>query len=247
LNEIVKMVPLGLRSTAIARAGHAADVEKFVRTLQTDRSEHLHRDSAEGETSFFRDFTPFELLWRLVLPGLITLRRPERKLTLWSAASSTGQEAYSLAMMLCENFPDLADWDVRIIATDISQPTREYAARGRYRRLEVNRGLPARLLLKYFERDGDEWQISDEVRAMVAFQSVDLCAPAPLAAKFDLVLLRNVLLYFPQASRSLVLANVHRMLHPHGVLLMGSGEQAEDSTDLFAAESDAGCYYYRPL
>lgn len=239
------------RLTPLARMAGAMDLEAFVHTLRTTRPAQLHRAVAEAmmihETSFFRDHTPFELLRKSVLPRLIALKSEERKLAIWSAASSTGQEAYSLAMMLCEHFPELAAWDVKIVATDISEHAREYARRGRYRRLEVNRGLPARLLLRYFERDGDEWEISEKVRSMVEFRPVNLCAPMPSLPRFDLVLLRNVLLYFPQQDRGCVLTDVYRMMHPHGALLMGNAEQAEDSTNLFGLEFEGDCYYYRPV
>jgi chemotaxis protein methyltransferase CheR len=226
---------------------HAAELENFAAMLRSKRPlPRPAESSSNNETSFFRDFAPFELLRRSILPKLIELKRPQRTLTIWSAASSTGQEAYSLAMMLCEDFPELADWDVKIIATDISPSSHAYARAGRYRRLEVNRGLPARLLLKYFERDRDEWQISAKVRSMVDFQSANLRALMPSLPKFDLVLLRNVLLYFPPQDRGAVLTLVHGMMHPHGVLLLGNAEQAEDSTDLFGVEFDTGCYYYKP-
>lgn len=239
------------RLTPMARLAGAADLESFVQMLRAKRPTHLQRAVAEAmminETSFFRDFTPFELLRLSILPKIIERKREQRSLSIWSAASSTGQEAYSLAMMLCEHFREIADWDVKIIATDISQQSREYARRGRYRRLEVNRGLPARLLLKYFERDGDEWEISPKIRSMVDFRAANLCAPLPLLPKFDLVLLRNVLLYFPQQDRGCVLTDVYRTMHPEGALLLGNAEQAEDSTNLFGVEFDRDCYYYRPL
>jgi len=234
-----------LTLTPLARAVHAADVEKFMQILRTNIS--APRNGVEAETSFFRDFAPFELLRRSVLPKLIEIKRNEREVRAWCAASSTGQEAYSVAMMLCEDFPELMDWDVKIIASDISGTACVYASSGRYRRMEVNRGLPARMLLKYFKRDGDEWQIIKKIRAMVEFRCLDLCAPLPVMSKFDLVLLRNVLLYFPQGDRGCVLADVHRVMHSHGVLLMGDGEQTEDSTDLFRVVFQAGSYYYRPL
>lgn len=247
-NSVLQGAAVGLAErypTPLTQAGDAKEVEKFVQLLRSSRSAYLHGGGVEGETSFFRDFTPFEMLRRSVLPKLIELKRNDRELTVWSAASSTGQEAYSLAMILCEDFPELADWDVKIVATDISPSSKEYAANGCYRRTEVNCGLPARMLLKYFERDGDEWRINAKLRSMVDFRSADLSTSLPLPLKFDLVLLRNVLLYFPQQNRGGVLKDVHRMMHPHGVLLLGAGEQAEDSTNLFNVEFDAGCYFYR--
>ena len=237
------------RLNPIARLAGAANLEGLVSILREDRPAHLHRAVAEAmtinETSFFRDVKPFEALRQNVLPGLIEQKQHERKLRIWSAASSTGQEAYSIAMLLCEHFPELARWDVKIIGTDICRGVIDYAERGRFRRLEVNRGLPARMLVKYFERDGDEWQVASKVRALCQFQYANLCATLPALPVFDLVLLRNVLLYFPQQDRGCVFSDVYRQIQPQGFLLLGNAEQAEDSTNLFTAEFGTGCYYYR--
>jgi chemotaxis protein methyltransferase CheR len=183
----------------------------------------------------------------VVIPSLMRERRRVRRLRIWSAASSTGQEAYSLAMMLVENFPELAGWDVKIIGTDISRQVVDYAQRGRYRRLEVNRGLPARLLVKYMVRDGEEWQVCDQIRRMCEFQYANLCSPLLQLPEFDLVLLRNVLLYFSQHDRRTLFTDVHRKMTPTGYLLLGNAEQAEDSTNLFEVEFAANCYFYRPV
>ena len=139
------------RLTPIARVAGAANLEGLVNILRVDRRTHLHRAVAEAmtinETSFFRDVKPFDALRLTVLPSLIEQRKHVRKLRIWSAASSTGQEAYSVAMTLVEHFPELARWDIKIIGTDISHNVVEYAKRARYRRLEVNRGLRARFQL----------------------------------------------------------------------------------------------------
>src|SRR5580692_2333696 len=139
------------RLTPIARLSGAANLEEFVNMLKAGRPVHLHRAVAEAmtinETSFFRDIAPFEMVRQVVLPQLIEERMETRRLRIWSAASSTGQEAYSLAMLIVEHFPDLAQWDVKLIGTDISRHVVDYAQKGRYRRLEVNRGLPARMLV----------------------------------------------------------------------------------------------------
>jgi chemotaxis protein methyltransferase CheR len=242
-----------LFETRLATVAHlcgAEDLTGFVQMLRNKRPERMHRTVAEAmminETSFFRDYTPFELLRKSILPRLIEQRKNERTLRIWSAASSTGQEAYSLAMMLRDAFPQLAGWDVSIIATDISQSARDYARNGRYRRLEVNRGLPARSLLRHFVRDGEEWELSEAIRSMVEFKPINLCAPLPRLPKFDLVLLRNVLLYFPTQDRGCLLSDVHRLMREDGMLLLGNAEQAEDSSDLFDVQFDEDCYYYKP-
>jgi chemotaxis protein methyltransferase CheR len=238
------------RLTPIARVAGAANLEGLVNMLRIDRPAHLHRAVAEAmtinETSFFRDVKPFEALRLTVLPALIEQRRPRRRLRIWSAASSTGQEAYSVAMLLAESFPELETWDVKIIGTDISRSVVDYARRARYRRLEVNRGLRARMLMRFFERDGEEWEVSEKLRRLCEFQVVNLCAPLPPLPQFDLVLLRNVLLYFPQQDRSCVFSDVSRHITPGGYLVLGNAEQAEDSTNLFEVEFAQECYFYRP-
>lgn len=239
------------RLTPVARLAGASNVEDLVTILRADRPQHLYRAVAEAmtinETSFFRDIAPFQTLRTLILPKLIEQREKTRKLRIWSAASSTGQEAYSLAMMLTEHFPELSRWDVKIVGTDISRQVIDYARAGRYRRLEVNRGLPARMLVKYFTRDGDEWEVLPQLRAMCEFQVTNLCAPLPRLPIFDLVLLRNVLLYFPQQDRSCVFSDVYRQIVPSGYLMLGNAEQAEDSTNLFHVEFASNCYFYRPI
>lgn len=235
----------------IARLSGAATLEDFVNMLKAGRPAHLHRAVAEAmtinETSFFRDITSFEMLRKVILPELIEQRMQSRRLRIWSAASSTGQEAYSLAMSLAEYFPELAHWDVKIVGTDISRHVVDYAQKGRYRRLEVNRGLPARMLLKYMMRDGEEWEVSPRIRSMCEFRYANLCAPMPHLPVFDLVMLRNVLLYFSQHDRRTVFNEIYRKTVQGGYLILGNAEQAEDSTNLFEVEFAANCYFYRPV
>ena len=240
-----------MRLTPIARLAGASNLGDLVSILKADRPAHLHRAVAEAmtinETSFFRDLTPFEMLRKTILPRLIEQRAEKRQLRLWSAASSTGQEAYSLAMLIAEDFPLLAGWDVKIFGTDISRQVIHYARRGRYRRLEVNRGLPARMLLKYMERDGEEWEVCARIRSMCEFEYANLCSPLPKLPLFDLVMLRNVLLYFPQRDRRRLFREVHRQMEPDGCLVLGNAEQAEDSTKLFEVEFASNSYFYRPI
>ena len=240
-----------MRLEPVARLAGAATVEDLVGLLRVDRKPQLHRAVAEAmtvnETSFFRDGGPFEALRETILPRLIERNAETRRLRIWSAACSTGQEAYSVAMMLCEHFPALAEWDVKIVGTDLSRQVVEYAQRGRYRRMEVNRGLPARMLVKYLRRDQEEWEVAARVRALCEFQCLNLGGPLPGLPVFDLVLLRNVLLYFSQHDRGRVLAGVGRQMTLDGYLLLGAAEQAEDSTKLFKAEFAGECYFYRQV
>ena len=239
------------RLTPIARLSGATSLEDFVNMLKAGKPAHLHRAVAEAmtvnETSFFRDIGLFEMLRKIVFPELIERRMHRRQLRIWSAASSTGQEAYSMAMSVAEYFPDLAQWDIKIIGTDISRHVVDYAQRGRYRRIEVNRGLPARMLLKYMVRDGEEWEVSPRIRSMCEFRYANLCSPMPQLPVFDLVMLRNVLLYFSQHDRRTLFSEIHRKIAPAGYLVLGNAEQAEDSTNLFEVEFAANCYFYRPV
>jgi chemotaxis protein methyltransferase CheR len=239
------------RLAPIARMSGATSLEDFVHMLKTSKPAHLYRAVAEAmtinETSFFRDIAPFEMLRQFVFPELIAKRRQQRRLRIWSAASSTGQEGYSVAMLIAEHYPELAHWDVKIIGTDISRYVVDYAQKARYRRLEVNRGLPARTLLKYMVRDGEEWAVAPQIRAMCEFRYANLCAPMPYLPIFDLVLLRNVLLYFPQNDRKTLFTEIHQKIAPDGYLVLGNAEQAEDSTKLFEVEFAANCYFYRPV
>ncbi|MDR3745029.1 MAG: protein-glutamate O-methyltransferase CheR [Acidobacteriaceae bacterium] len=238
------------RLTPIARMAGVSDLKDLVSILRDDPAPQLRHAVAEAmtinETSFFRDGKPFDVLRDTILPDLIQRNFTQRRLRIWSAASSTGQEAYSLAMLFCEHFPQIGNWDIKIIGTDISRHVIDYAQRGRYRRLEVNRGLPARMLVKYLVRDVDEWEVTPKLRALCSFQYANLCAPLPKLPIFDLILLRNVLLYFSPQDRSGVFSDVYRLSTPGGYLMLGAAEQAEDSTDLFQSEFAKDCYFYRP-
>ena len=235
----------------MAQIAGPASIDDRVSTLRVDSKPQLHRAEAEArtinETSFFRDVKPFEALRSMVLPALIRQKQAERRLRIWSAACSTGQEAYSVAMLLLEHFGELREWDVQIIGTDVSQHAISYAREGRYRRIEINRGLPARMLLKYFKRHDEEWQVNADLCSLCDFRYVNLAAELPELPVFDLVLMRNVLLYFPQQDRSRVLSSVYQQMNPKGYLLLGDAEQAEDSTDHFEANFLVESYFYRPV
>ena len=239
------------RLTPLARTAGAENLEGLVSILRVDRTARLHHAVAEAmtinETSFFRDVRPFEAMRLTVIPALMRQNAEGRKLRIWSAASSTGQEGYSIAMLLLEHFPELASWDVKIIGTDLSRTVLDYAKAGRYRRMEINRGLPAKMLVKYFVRDGEEWEVAPKLKALCEFRYANLCAPLPPLPVFDLVMLRNVLLYFPQQDRSCVFSDVYGQMNPKGFLMLGNAEQAEDSTDQFVAEFAADSYFYRPV
>jgi len=177
-----------------------------------------------NETYFFRDPAQFEAIRKELLPQLRLGRGASRRVRFWSAAASTGQEAYSLAMLLLEE--GFGGWNVEILATDINRQVLEKARRGVYGQLEINRGLPAPLLIKYFRRIGLDWQIGEQVRALVRFEEFDLREATVGREPFDAVLCRNVLIYFDAETKKRVLTNIARVLAPGGWLLLGGAETA---------------------
>ncbi|WP_290524804.1 protein-glutamate O-methyltransferase CheR [Alcanivorax sp.] len=183
---------------------------------------------AINETYFFRDPVFRESFASYMLPSLMKRRRRERTLRIWSAACSTGQEAYSIAMLLDEQFPELRGWDVEILASDFSHSSLAKARSGRYTLTEMNRGLPARMMASYFEQDGLEWQVKKPIRDKVDFRAINLIQQWPEALpEFDIILLRNVLLYFSLADRNLVLSKMRQHARKDGYLLLGAAETLE--------------------
>jgi len=238
---------LPAESGTVANPVHA--VAPDFHPLRADRATHLQRTVAETsrilETSFFRGREAFQALRATVLPALIAKRTAERTLRIWSAACSTGQEVYSIAMLLVEDFPQLADWDVQILGSDISQEAIDYARRGRYCRAEVNHGLPIRSLVRNFHHDGDAWEVSPHLRRLCEFRCFDVQTPS-MEGVFDLILFRNALLQIPQRNLGPLFAMLHGRLAEDGVLLLGESEQAEDWSDLFFARLCGQCWHYTP-
>jgi chemotaxis protein methyltransferase CheR len=177
-----------------------------------------------NETFFFRDVLPFEIMRSSVIPKLIAQRASLRKLTIWSAACSTGQEPYSVAMLLRENFPQLAQWDVSILATDLSPTVLVQARAGSYNHFEVNRGLPPALLEKYFTRSGERWLVKDELKKGIEFRAMNLIEPWPSLPVFDLIMIRNVMIYFDVPTKQMILKRLRDCLQPKGVLFLGTAE-----------------------
>ena len=177
-----------------------------------------------NETSFFRDFHPYVALQESILPELISRRGADQRLTIWSAACSSGQEPYTLAMIIREHFPALARWNVRILATDISPTVLAHARAGCYSQFDVNRGLPAKYLARYFQKSEAGWTVAPTLRELIEFKERNLIEPWPAREEFDLVLMRNVLIYFDSESRRQVLRNVRARMRPGGVLLLGTAE-----------------------
>lgn len=237
------------RLARLLRNHGMAGLDELVQALRRAKNPTLARSVAEAmtinETSFFRDNRPFELLRTELLPELIEKRRLARSLRFWSAACSSGQEGYSLAMLMKEHFPLLAGWNIRVEGTDISAEMVHRATSGTYHRIEINRGLPARFVVRYFDHIGEDWQAKPEIRQMCNFRQANLCAPLPFTGSFDVIFLRNVMLYFSMETRRKLLANIHRLLAPDGILFLGSSEQPVQP-ELWTTILAGGTCYYRP-
>jgi chemotaxis protein methyltransferase CheR len=184
-----------------------------------------------NETLFFRDMAPFEALRMRVLPELMGQRPPTQTLRIWSAASSSGQEAYSVAMLVHEM--KLESRPVEILGTDISENILERARQAKYVQFEVNRGLPAIYLVKYFERVGLDWRLKDGIRKMVTFRRFDLRQPVTPLGRFDIILCRNVLIYFDVETKVNILNQLWTALQPGGFLLLGGAETVLSVQDRF--------------
>jgi chemotaxis protein methyltransferase CheR len=223
-------------------------LDELVETLRRQPPDSpLKRAVAEAmtvnETSFFRDWRVFSLIEKELLPSLVQKRRVARRLRLWSAACATGQEAYSLAILIREHFPELSQWQVEITGTDISAEVVSRAQAGLYQRIEVNRGLPARYLIKYMQRTGEEWQVVPDLKRLCRFSRRNLCEwPLP-AERYDGILLRNVMLYFPPPVRARLLLNLHRVLASDGFLILGSSEQPSMPEHFQPVLSQNACFY----
>jgi chemotaxis protein methyltransferase CheR len=214
------------RLIPVARAVGAASVADFLSDLQRRPNPVNQRKIIDAlttnETSWFRDREPFTALTDVALPELVKSRGTTRKVRLWSAASSSGQEAYSLAITLQENLP--TGWSYEIVGSDISTEMIKRAEAAEYSQVEVNRGLPASQLVQYFERAGAHWRVTPALRRNVSFKLMNLTAPLPSMPPFDVIFLRNVLIYFDVATKKSVLQNVARLLRPDGWLFLGAAE-----------------------
>lgn len=176
-----------------------------------------------NETSFFRDLSAFDFLKTSAIVELIKSRAQTKSLTIWSAACSTGQEPYSIALLLKENFPQLADWKVQIRASDLNPKIVRKAEQGTYTSLEINRGLPIQLLVKYFTQSGDTYHISPEVKKNVSFFEQNLIASWP-TTPVDILFMRNVLIYFDTETKRQIFEKIKTVLAPDGYLFLGVAE-----------------------
>ena len=234
------------RLAPILRERGLASLLELCEVLRSTQSSPLHAQVVEAmttnETYFFREPAHYDALRHTIVPDLMALRSGTRKITCWSAASSTGQEAYSLAMMLLEM--GLGAWNIDILGTDLSPRVLKQAESGRYTQLEVNRGLPVTLLLKYFRRMGLEWELKEEVRRMVRFRSFDLRSAMRSIGPFDVVFCRNVLIYFDLPTKRQILEEIHGSLFRGGYLLVGATEAGLPAGKHFQRQAVGGAVVY---
>ena len=225
-------------------------VRDLIQQLRTNPINGLHRKvvnaMTNNETWFFRDILPFQAMRSKILPEIIAARSAEKTLRIWSAACSAGQEPYSIAMLLQENFPELRSWRIQILATDISSSVLQKAERGRYSQLEINRGLPATSLARYFTRQGIEWEIAKEIRDKIEFRTLNLSDRWPELPVMDIVFVRNVLIYFDVEMKKTILGKMLRQLRPDGYMLMGGAETTLNLDDRYQRVQYETTAYYRP-
>ncbi|MFT4276722.1 MAG: protein-glutamate O-methyltransferase CheR [Rhodopseudomonas sp.] len=224
------------RLLPLARKAGVPGITDLVQKMKAG-SEALIHDVVEAmttnETFFFRDKTPFDHFKDSVIPELIKARAGRKSLRIWCAASSTGQEPYSLAMLLKEKAAELAGWRIEIIATDLSPEVLEKSKAGLYTQFEVQRGLPIQLLVKYFKQVGTMWQLNADVRSMVQYRQFNLLQDFGALGKFDVIFCRNVLIYFDQATKSDIFNRLQRATEPDGYLFLGAAETVVGLTDAY--------------
>ncbi len=238
------------RLIPLARRTGLAGLAELVQKMKTG-AEALTSDVVEAmttnETFFYRDKIPFDHLRDTILPQLIPTRTNRRTLRIWSAASSTGQEPYSIAMCLKEVGPLLSGWRIEIVATDLSLEVLEKSKAGIYSQFEVQRGLPIQMLVKYFKQTGELWQLNADIRGMVQHKQLNLLHDFTGLGKFDIVFCRNVLIYFDQETKVKTFERLSRMLEADGTLMLGAAETVVGISDAFKPYPDKrGLYQLNP-
>jgi len=226
------------RLMPVARKRMLSSLDELVAALRKGGDPALEREVTDAmmtnESFFFRDIKPFDQLRDAVLPGLLERRASGRRLRIWCAAASTGQEPYSIAMLLHEMGPRLSGWSVEIVATDISSTALARAKSGLYTQFEVQRGLPIQYLVKYFGQEGNQWQLSETIRRMVQYREFNLLGDFGSLGTFDVIFCRNVLIYFDQDSKAAILGRMAKTIASDGAMFLGGAETVLGITDAFA-------------
>jgi chemotaxis protein methyltransferase CheR len=235
------------RVMPIVRRERLSGLDELMVILQKGQNPKLAKDVIEAmtinETYFFRDKAPFDQFRNVMLPKLIATRQSEKRIRIWSAAASTGQEAYSLAMILDECAAKIPGWKIEIVGTDLSDGVLDKARKGIYSQFEVQRGLPTPMLLRHFNQIGDAWQISEQMRSKVTFRQLNLLQDFSSLGRFDVIYCRNVLIYFDAPRKTDILTRLSRQLTPDGFLLLGASESLIGlKTDLVGMPDNRAVY-----
>jgi chemotaxis protein methyltransferase CheR len=229
------------RLIPLARKAGLAGIDELVAQIKngsTAMASDVVEAMTTNETFFFRDKLPFDHLRDTIMPELLQSRASRRSLRIWCAASSTGQEPYSIAMCLKEMGAQLSGWRVEIIATDLAQSVLEKCKAGVYSQFEVQRGLPIQMLVKYFKQTGEMWQLNADIRAMTQFRQLNLLQDFAHLGTFDIVFCRNVLIYFDQDTKVNVFKRLAKVMEPDGFLALGAAETVVGLTDAFKPHPD---------
>jgi chemotaxis protein methyltransferase CheR len=235
------------RLPPVARKLNLKTIEELAQTVRTKRDENVMAEISEAMTTnesfFFRDQRPFDQFRQLLLPQFLQSRATKRQIRIWSAAASSGQEAYSLAMICDQEMAKLQGWKIDILGTDLSTEMVERAKAGVYSQFEVQRGLPITMLVKYFQQTGDKWQIKENIRQMVQYRIGNLLHDFGSIGTFDIIYCRNVLIYFDPPTKARVLTALATVLAPDGVLFLGGAETVLGITEKFRPmENQRGIY-----
>jgi chemotaxis protein methyltransferase CheR len=242
-----KQYLLDSRLSPVARRHNLSGVDAVVQKIRSGGDEAFTKSVVEAMTTnesfFFRDKTPFDQFEKVMLPALLKSRAAAKKLRIWCAAASTGQEPYSLAMILREKSALLKDWKIEILGTDLSTEVLTRAKDAVYSQFEVQRGLPIQMLVKYFKKDGEQWRVNDDIRAMVQYKTNNLLEPFLGMGPFDIVFCRNVLIYFDTPTKANVLERTAQIMAPDGFLVLGSAETVLGVTNVFSPVDGARGVY----
>ncbi len=236
------------RLSPLAKREGLASLTELVAKLRGTPYGDVHKKVVDAmttnETSFFRDLVPFDVLREQILPELIARKGSSKCLNMWCGASSSGQEPYSIMFTIYEHFPELKNWVIQFIATDISEEMLAKCREGKYSQLEVNRGLPAPLLTKYFSKKGMGWQVQEDIRQRIDFKPMNLAGTWMPFPPVDLVFLRNVMIYFDSDTKKQILGNIRKILDPSGYLFLGGSETTLNLDDNYerVAVSGTSCY-----
>jgi chemotaxis protein methyltransferase CheR len=239
------------RLVPLARRVGLPGIPELVQKMKGAGADALTADVVEAmttnETFFFRDKIPFDHMRETILPALTKARANRRTLRIWSAASSTGQEPYSIAMLLREAGQALAGWRIEIVATDLAQSVLEKSKAGMFSQFEVQRGLPIQMLVKYFTQVGELWQLNADIRGMVQHRQLNLLQDFSHLGMFDVIFCRNVLIYFDQDTKAAIFERLAKQLEPDGMLMLGAAESVVGITDAFKPYPDRrGLYQPNP-